>query len=603
MTTSFEIEETVKGTTIPSAFLETVAANSDRPALRWRDEAGEWQQRTYRQYADEVARYAAAFRRLGVGAGDRVVLMMRNIPEFHIVDLAATFLGATPISIYNSSSPDQVAYLVGHSHAVLAVVEDAGFLDRFLPVRDQLPELRTIAVLDGAGHGDGVLTRDELLAGDEPFDLAAGAASVSPDDIATVIYTSGTTGNPKGVVLDHRNVAFTVESLRLSTEMTREELVGRRLLSYLPMAHIAERMTSHYQSAFVGYDVACCPDVSKLGEYMAQVRPHIVFGVPRVWEKFQSGVEAALAADPERKARFDDAIATAIPIADDLAWGRATGEQRATYDFLDELAFKGVRALLGLDACLFAVSGAAPIRPETLQWFRAIGVPLSEIYGMSETSGPMTWAARRIKAGTVGPAIPGTEVRIGDDGEMLCRGGNIFRGYLDNPEQTADALDSDGWLHTGDIAEVDEDGYYRIVDRKKELIITAGGKNVSPANLEAALKGIPLVGQACAVGDRRPFVAALVTLDPEVAPVWAAQHGIEGRSLEQLAKEPVVIAEIESQLAQVMAGFNNAESVKKIRILGEEWQPDSDVLTPTSKLKRRGILSRYEREIDELYRS
>jgi long-chain acyl-CoA synthetase len=603
MTTS-EIDDVVKGQTVPRAFLATVEAWGDQRALAWQDAAGAWQELTFRQYAQEVARYAAAFRRLGIQPGQRIVLMMRNIPEFHIVDLAACFVGATPISIYNSSSSDQIAFLVRDSQAVAAVVEDDGFANRFAPVRNEMPELATVVVLTGddvAGRGEGWIDRDALLADVEPVDLAAAAESVSPDDLATVIYTSGTTGNPKGVAIDHRNVVFTVESLRRSIEMSAEELAGKRLLSYLPMAHIAERMTSHYQSAVVGYDVTTCPDTARLAEYLTHVRPHIVFGVPRVWEKLQSGIEAALSADPERKARFDEAVATAIPIAEAMTFDRATDEEKATWGFLDELAFTPVRQLLGLDECLFAISGAAPIRPELLQWFRALGVPLSEIYGLSETSGPMTWAPKRVKPGTVGPPIPGTECALAEDGELLCRGGNIFRGYLDNPEKTAEALDDEGWFHTGDIAEVDEDGYYRIVDRKKELIITAGGKNVSPANLEAALKGISLVGQACAIGDRRPFVSALVTLDAEVAPVWAAQHGIETTDLNELARHPVVVAEIEAQLAEAMKGFNNAEAVKRVHILGEEWMPDSDVLTPTSKLKRRGILNRYEQEIAGIY--
>jgi long-chain acyl-CoA synthetase len=367
------------------------------------------------------------------------------------------------------------------------------------------------------------------------------------------------------------------------------------------MAHIAERTTSHYQAAYIGYDVTTCPDAGRLGEYLGHVRPFIMFGVPRVWEKLQAGVEAALGGDPERKARFDEAVATAIPLVEAIDWDRATDEQRATWQFFDDLAFKGVRSVLGLDECEIAVTSAAPIRAELVQWFRAIGIPLSELYGMSETTGPMTWEPYRVKAGTVGRAIPGTETRIAEDGELLCQGGNIVRGYLDNPEQTAEAIDGDGWLHTGDIAEEDEDGYLRIVDRKKELIITAGGKNISPANLEAALKGIPLVGQACAIGDARPYVAALVTLDPEIAPVWAEQHGITETSLEDLARNPKVIAEIEAGLPEVMAGFNNAEAVKRIRIVGEDWLPDSDVLTPTSKLKRRGVLARYQREIDALY--
>jgi len=426
---------------------------------------------------------------------------------------------------------------------------------------------------------------------------------VKPEDIATIIYTSGTTGNPKGVIVTHYNIASTVESLCLALGRDRSELAGRRLLSYLPMAHIAERATSHYQAAFIGYDVTTCPDAGKIGEYLTHVRPYIMFGVPRVWEKFQAGIEAVLSADPERKARFDEAVAESIPIVDAIAWDRATDEQRATWDFYDDLAFKGVRSVLGLDECEIAVTSAAPIRAELIEWFRAIGIPLAELYGMSETTGPMTWAPYQVKAGTVGPAIPGTEARIGEDGELLCRGGNIVPGYLDNPEQTAELIDSDGWLHTGDIATIDDDGYYKIVDRKKELIITAGGKNISPANLEAALKGLPLVGQACAIGDQRPYVAALVTLDPELARAWADQHNLGSLSLAELARHPSVVAEIEAALPDAMAEFNHAEAVKRLRILGEEWLPDSDVLTPTSKLKRRGILARYADEIAELYGS
>jgi long-chain acyl-CoA synthetase len=269
---------------------------------------------------------------------------------------------------------------------------------------------------------------------------------------------------------------------------------------------------------------------------------------------------------------------------------------------MDEAAFAGVRALLGLDAVQVAITGAAPIPAELLSWFRAIGVPLAEIYGMSENTGPMTFTARKVKAGTVGPAIPGCEVKLADeDNEIICRGGNVFQGYLNDPEKTADALDDDGWLHSGDIGTVDEDGYFSVVDRKKELIITAGGKNLSPANLEANLKLIPLVGQACAIGDNRPFVSALVVLDPEVAAAWAASEGIEYTDLHDLAAKPEVRAEIEKGLAEVMAGFNNAERVKKVSVLADEWLPDSEELTPTSKLKRRGIHTKYAQAIEDLY--
>jgi long-chain acyl-CoA synthetase len=258
--------------------------------------------------------------------------------------------------------------------------------------------------------------------------------------------------------------------------------------------------------------------------------------------------------------------------------------------------------MLGLDQVEVAITGAAPIPAELLSWFRAIRVPLSEIYGMSESSGPMTWTARRVKPGSVGPAIPGCEVELAEgDNEIICRGGNVFQGYLNDPEKTADTLDAEGWLHSGDIGQVDEDGYFTIVDRKKELIITAGGKNLSPANLEANLKLIPLVGQACAIGDNRPFVSALVVLDPEVATAWAGAEGIEFTDLNDLAGKPEVRAEIEKGLAEVMAQFNNAERVKKVVILGEEWLPDSAELTPTSKLKRRGVHAKYAEEIESIY--
>ncbi len=594
---SQEIDEAAAGRTIPSAFLDTVAAHGSLLALRWQDGVA-WRSWTFAEYAHRVACATAGFRALGLEPGDRVVLMMRNIPEFHVLDLAASFCGATSISIYNSSSPEQVAYLAGHAGARIGVVEDASFLDRFSAVRDQLPALEQLGIVadpDGL-VSDEVFRVDDLLAA-EPADLEAAAATCSPDDLATVIYTSGTTGPPKGVMITHRNVAWTVESLRRTIGLDR--LAGLRMISYLPMAHIAERMNTHYQQAFVGLEVTTCPDPGLLASYLREVRPNLVFGVPRVWEKMYAGVVAALSADPDQAESFAGAVAAAGPIDEAIDWGRATSEQEATHRGLDTV-FAPVREMLGLDQCQLAISGAAPLAPDVLRWFRAIGVPMSEVYGMSENTGPMTWAPRQVKPGTVGPAMPGTEVRLGDDGEVLCRGGHVCAGYLDDPEKTAETF-VDGWLHSGDIGELDDDGYLRIVDRKKELIITAGGKNISPANLESALKSISLVGQAMAIGDQRPFVSALVVLDPEVAPAWAAQRGIESADLAELARHPEVVAEVEAGLADVMASFNNAERVKKVTVLGEEWLPDSDVLTPTSKLKRRGVMARYQAEIDDLY--
>jgi long-chain acyl-CoA synthetase len=589
--TQAELDEAVEGQTIVSRFLDTVAAHPDQVGLRAKKPDGTYDEWTYGQYAEQVAGAAAYLQGLGVSAGDRVVLMMRNVPDFHFIDLGVAALGATAISIYNSSSPEQVSYLTGHCKAKFALVEDDGFEERFLKVREELPELGTIVNLS---H-DGVI--DQVFHGGS-VDLRGVSKACTPDTLATVIYTSGTTGPPKGVMISHRNVVWTAEGYLRLLEV---EPVGFRAVSYLPMAHIAERMATHYLAVMGGYEVTDCPDAGQIAAYAREVRPQIMFGVPRVWEKIYAGVQAALGADPEKKAKFDEAVAAAIPISERRTLGTNTAEDDATYQFLDEAAFAGVRALVGLDAVEYAVSGAAPIPAELVSWYRAIGVPLSEIYGMSESTGPMTWEPTRVKAGTVGVAFPGTDCFLADDGEVCIRGGNVFLGYLDDPEKTAEALDPDGTLHSGDIGVFDDEGYLRIIDRKKELIITAGGKNISPANLEAALKMIPLVAQACAIGDQKPFVSALLVLDTEVAPVWAKDQGIEFGPLAELAEHPDVVAQVHKGLEEAMAGFNHAEQVKKVAILATEWLPDSEELTPTSKLKRRGIHAKYAEEIAAIY--
>ena len=596
--TNEEILAAVAGQTVVTEFLKTVGSYGSNRALRWLD-GEEWHALTFDEYADQVARVAGALQDLGIGRGDRVVLMMRNIYQFHIADLAVLCCGGTPISVYNSSSAEQIAYLVGHCGATMAILEDDGFLQRFNSVRDELPALHTIAIVKPGDDTPAEVLRWDGLVAHDPVDLVEAAKIAQPADLATIIYTSGTTGNPKGVMLSHENVCYTLVCLREAFES--ENFAGQKVVSYLPMAHIAERDTSHYGGCLNGYEVTCCPDPGQIATYAREVHPNIMFGVPRVWEKVYSGVNAALSADPEKKRQVDEAVAAAIPIVEKMAWGTATAEEIETYNFLDSVAFSTIRQLVGLDELDLAVTGAAPMTAEMLSWFRAIGVPLAEIYGMSESTGPITFAARRVKAGTVGPAVPGLTVELAEDGEVICKGGLVFQGYLNDPEKTAEALDEDGWLHTGDIGEFDEDGYLRIVDRKKELIITAGGKNVSPANLEAALKTIPLVGQACAIGDNRPFVSALVVLDSDAAQTWATQHGLAGASLVELATNPEVLAEVNEGLEEAMSRFNNAERVKKVKVLGEEWLADSDLLTPTSKLKRRGIHAKFAAEIEAFY--
>ncbi len=606
-----ELDARVAGQTLPTRFLANLERNRDVPVIRWVDDpAGglppyeEFASMTLGELAELTARLTTGLESLGIGPGDTVVMMMRNRPEFHALDLAVLFRGATPVSIYNSSAPEQIEYLANDCSAKLAIVEDTGFLERVLKVRGELPALENIVILeDGEGLSDDII-RYSTLASNEPADLAASAELATPDSLATIIYTSGTTGPPKGVMLSNHNVVWTLESvgenMKLQTDISN--FAGKRHVSYLPMAHIMERLLGHYYLVDFATELTCCPETSMLAGYTAAVKPNVMIGVPRVWEKFYAGVNAALGADPEKAKAFGEALDAALPIKAKMDQGTATQEEIDTWNFLDQVAFTTVRGLIGLDQTEIGITGAAPLPAEILAWFRAIGVPLTEGYGMSETTAVLTWS-NTPKPGCVGTAGPGVEITIADDGEVLARGANMFVGYLGQPEKTAETLDDDGWVHTGDIGVLDDDGYLKIVDRKKELIITAGGKNISPANLESELKMIPLVGQACVVGDQKPFVAALVVLDPDAAKSWAASHGLSGADAEPiaLAENPDVIAEIDQGLTEVMAGFNNAEAVKKVKVLGEEWMPDSDLLTPTSKLKRRGVLTRFADEIEGLY--
>ncbi len=548
---------------------------------------------TWSQYADRSARFAGGLSSLGVGAGGRVVLMMRNRLEFHVADIAVMALGATPISIYNSSSPEQIAYLVNHCKASVAVVEDGDFVERMVAAAADCPLLRSVVVLGEAPQGS---VEWAQVADGAPVDLAAAAAAIDPTSLATVIYTSGTTGPPKGVMLTHSNVI--AASTAFASYIRRETDEGRRLISYLPMAHIAERMVTHYSPILRGSQVVPMRDLNDLPKYLVEVRPNGFFGPPRVWEKLVAGVQAQVAArDETTQAQFQDALRIGREVQRLRARGEEpTGELAESWEFVDAMVFAPIRAAIGLDQAEFVFSGAAPVPPEVIDFLRDIGLPMSEVYGMSENCGGMTWEPFRVKVGRVGTAYPGTEVITADDGEVLCRGAIVFPGYLDDPERTAEALDADGWLHTGDIGEFDEDGYLKIVDRKKELIITAGGKNVSPANVESVLKTVPLVGQAMVVGDAKPYLIAVLTLDPD-----AVASRFPGRSIADVAADPEVIQEIADGVAEANHRLSRVEQPRRIAILDEEWLPDTDVLTPTMKLKRRGVLARYGDLVESVY--
>jgi long-subunit acyl-CoA synthetase (AMP-forming) len=531
--------------TLCEAFQVTAKAFPDAPALR---SVGDPRAITWAEYAQQVERIAGGLARRGVRAGDAVSLMLLNRPEFNLLDMALLHLGATPFSIYNTSSPEQIAYLFSNAENRLVLTERR-FVD---------------TLLAAGGDIEMIVIEDGLPDGDHP-DFESAWRAVQPDDIATLIYTSGTTGPPKGVQLSHANL---MAALHHGSQAMYMRPCGR-LVSYLPSAHVADRFIGYYIGVATGSSITSVNDPKAILAGLVDARPTCWLAVPRIWEKLKAGLEAKGLTDPAA---------------------------------LSEEAKAATRTALGLDQADWVLSGAAPIAPETLEYLMALGLPVLEGWAMSETScagsvNPL--GAPRV--GTVGKPMGGIEFSLAEDGELLLRGGNVMVGYRNAPEQTAEAIDPDGWLRTGDIAEIDADGYIKIVDRKKELIINAGGKNMSPANIEQKLKASsPLIGQACVIGDARPYNVALLVLDPDAAAAHAKAHGLDPDPA-ALAADPGTYELIRSAVEAANARMSRVEQIKRFTVLGVDWLPDGDELTPTMKLKRRGVAAKYAAEIEALY--
>jgi long-subunit acyl-CoA synthetase (AMP-forming) len=586
----------VDAPTIADALRRTATAHPDLTAVRTIDDAVCL---SWGQLLERVDAAAGGLAGLGLGRGETVAIMLSNRPEFQVVDLAAATLGAVPFSVYTTYPPEAVRYLLRDSGARVAIVEQA-FLETMLKAREGLPSMSHLVVVDGRA-GEGTVTLEALEHSGRGFDGAAASARIGSDDLLTLIYTSGTTGDPKGVELSHRAVMAGTRTVDQIIDID----AGARLISWLPAAHIAERMAHHYVPVVYAGTVTCCPDPRQVLSYLPQVRPTWFFAVPRIWEKLKAGLETMQAAQPEEQRRpVQEALTAAIerlrlrqrgqPVPDEL---------EAKVALADEQIFSKVRELLGLDQAVAVNSGAAPTPVEVLEFFGALGIELAELWGMSETCGVGAFnRPGAVKIGTVGPASPGSEIRIARDGEVLWRGPSLMRGYRGDPARTAEAVDGEGWLHTGDIGRLDADGYLKIVDRKKEIIINAAGKNMSPANIEGRLKAAsPLIGQACCIGDRRPYNTALIVLDPDFAPQWAVLHGLEGRKLEELSNEPRMIAAVQDAVDAANGHLARAEQIKKFTVVPGDWPPGGDELTPTMKLKRRPIAAKYEREIEAMY--
>jgi long-chain acyl-CoA synthetase len=579
--------------TLPQAFQETAALEPDAVAIRT---VGDKEVITWRQYADHVRKIATGLSALGVERGHTVGLMLRNRPEFHLTDTAVMHLGAIPFSIYNTSAPDQIRYLFSNAENKIVLTEKD-----FLPaIKAAGADLARVIVVDA----DGCLTLEHLesLGAKADFDFDSAWRAVRPDDVATLIYTSGTTGPPKGVELTHANLIAAFSAIADLLDMQP----GDRITSYLPHAHIADRVSSHYANMVLGVQVTDVADPRAIAEALPDVHPTTWLGVPRVWNKVKSGIETKLATEATgvkgRLALW--AIDTGIRAARLTLAGKSVPPSLAfRRNIADRLVLAKLRHALGLDQVRWAVIGAAPSPVETIEFVWGLGIPVFEVWGLSESVGCATSARPGAnKVGSVGQALSGVEISVASDGELLIRGPVVMRGYRHQPEKTADAIDADGWLHSGDIGTIDSQGFVTIVDRKKELLVNEAGKNLSPANIETAIQASSaLIDQVVAFGDARPYVTALVVLDSDAVAAQAAALGMADPSLAAFAQSREAREMLTAAVIEGNSKLSRVEQIKRFLIVGTPWEPGGDELTPTMKLKRKPIAEKYSAEIEKLY--
>jgi long-chain acyl-CoA synthetase len=605
------IEAEVGGRTLCDVLAATVAEYGDRPAYSDRDGADPWQTMTWREFSDAARRLAAGLVQLGLQPGERVAMMLPNRLEHLLADHAIVHAGGVPVTFYATLAADQVKYVAEDCDVRIAVIDGDSELARWQALLEDLPGVAKVIVRDTAAcpADDRFLSwaaftelSGQAAAGDAAAEVARRIAAIKPSDPVTLLYTSGTTGNPKGVIITHLGVLYECVTATRSGSAT----LHTRWVSYLPLAHIAERMFSVYLATFnAGHSYFCHNASTDLIRTVGEVKPTAFFGVPRVWEKIQAGIQALLTAeqDESRKAAVAAAMDVGRRYVESRQYGHATSDELAAeFAEADAGVLNLIKSLLGLGEATVVVSAAAPLPPEVGAFFAGLGMAMLDVYGMTETTGAFTTnTPAEFKLGTVGRAVAGIEVKIADDGEILARGPLNTPGYWNLPAQTEQLLEPDGWLHTGDIGSIDEDGFVSVVDRKKELIITSCGENVSPAAVENVLVAHHLVGQALVFGDRRKYIVALLTLDGEVAPAWAKARGIDAGSLAELAEHPEVLAAVTEAVTEANEHLARVQQVKRWRLLPVEWTPEGEELTPTFKLKRRIIHHKYADVIDSLY--
>lgn len=597
-----EIHRAVAGRTLCAAFADTVGRWGTGVALRWAA-AGGWNALTWQEYGDRVRLFSLGLRQLGFGPGDSALLLMRNRPEHVIADAAIVHARGVPVSAYITASPEQLCHVANHSEATIAIVEP----DLFDALGDVRSRFRTIRQIVKIGHGDlggDSVSWDAVVAGGRECDDEAAFercwSAAGPDDPAMIVYTSGTTGAPKGAVHTHRTVLSALESLARRGGADQRD----RLISYLPLAHSAERWWSHWRGIVGGATTTFCSDPAQLVDTLVDVRPTWFLGVPRTWEKLAAGVRAAIENEPDADRRA--ALAEALDVGRSLVQAEQRGlavpsALKARRDELKPL-LTALLATFGLDQCRAPVSGAAPLSDDVATFFHALGLRVSEGWGMTELFVGIWNGLDRIKIGTVGPPLPGVEARIAADGELLVRAGGIMVGYHADPAATEQVVGPEGWLRTGDIAQVDDDGYVRIVDRKKDIIITSGGTKVTPATIEQLLRRNPLVGQVCVVGERRPYLCALIVLNREVAGSWASTRGLGDATMKELVSHPEMRAEVQGAVEAANASLARPERIKQFVLVDGEWSVERGELTPTLKVRRDVVGANHAEAIEQMYR-
>jgi long-chain acyl-CoA synthetase len=588
LTDSFRVHSGLR--TIADAFLWAVDTHPDEVALT---EAGSELALSWREYATRVAALASGLRGLGVRPGDRVAMLMGNRPEFNLIDCAAMFLRAIPVSIYPTSASEQIAYIAGHAQPAVFVVEAQA-----RPRMVQAGVSRPILYVENEDHENSALGQIEGSACD-PIDLRAQREAIDPEDVLTLIYTSGTTGPPKAVELSHAALLFTIRALSRVVPLSERG----RLISYLPHAHVVDRFASHYLQMATGSTTTTVLDAKEVFAVAPSVRPTMFFAVPRTWEKLRQSLTTDLQGGPEAE-QFQRMLELGHRrLLAQHNGGQLTVESEEEWRSLNAWLGVSIRERLGLQAARWLVTGSTKTDTDMLRFFAALGMPVCENWGMSENCsvGTLNDPARP-RIGTAGRALPGTELTLAADGEILCRGRHLMRGYRDDPEATVATIDGDGWLHTGDLGAFDGDRNLSIVGRKKDIIINSSGKNMSPTNIEAAVRNsTPIIGQVCCIGDARPFNTALIVLDPPAARAVAAAAGDDDLDLAELVAHPAVKATVDSAVEAANRRLARVEQIKRYRILPEEWPADGGLVTPTMKLRRQVVLERYRDVIEDLY--